>query len=259
MPPRPARGTILLGPAMWSSSSYFYRPKGRSLFDYFIERGYLVIDPFADFPLESLKKASFDDLLEHYRKLIKKLPHKNLHFLGHSVGGLIGTLAISKEKKPFCSVTLLCPALWGHTKEKIPWHRFSQKALLYMALYLSKFFGYFPARKLKLGDENGSRAYFEQLILWSKKNSFWHYGDFLRDLPIDINLLEASQDRWMAPSCNIDWLDGQFGGKVKRHKISQKEGFFDAGHFSIIYSKKASRVVWPFIDKIISESKNAGT
>jgi predicted alpha/beta hydrolase len=247
------KGTVLLGHAMFNSIKYFFRPKGNSIAEFLVSAGYRVVafnltgygesDPASP-------HTNFDSYVSDYKSVIAGLPEDApLHFIGHSVGSLAGLSAIAISSRQFRTMTVACPAIWGHTAT-LTVATLAQKFQLRLASVLLKKLDLLPAKLLGLGDTDAPAGYMQQLERWSAS------GHVTSDAGLDypsawkkvnglIMVLEAAKDPWMATPANISWVMDNLPTSATRLRIDAQSSGFVSQHFTILYGRNAKDHVWP--------------
>lgn len=175
----------------------------------------------------------------------KKFPNSKITLLGHSIGGqLIGFAKSSSNVEKI----ILISAQSGYWKH---WEGFN-KIKMFTNWYfffplLTKFFGYFPARKFS-GMENLPKNVAKQWSLWGR-NSNYFLNDFsdnnlyFKNIEAKITAISIENDNY-APKKAVEWLTKKFhNAKVKElHLKAIDYQSNEIGHFGIFREKFKSNL-----------------
>jgi predicted alpha/beta hydrolase len=174
-------------------------------------------------------------------------PDKKLLLIGHSYGGnSLGLTSASLEYSIFVTVAA------QHGYYRLFWKKSQNQlfTLWYILIpILSRIYGYFPSRKIGMGEDLPKNVALE----WAKicRNKNWIY-DFLTpeenyygQLTQDILSISIDDDSY-APKAVVDKLheEGFTNAKIKRVHIFPKEaGVEKIGHFDF-FKKKFENTLW---------------
>jgi pimeloyl-ACP methyl ester carboxylesterase len=87
---------MFVTPACWKNWEQYFQARGyRTLAPAWPEHDSPATAQRAKHPNSALAKLTLDDVLEHYRKIIKTLPEKPI-LIGHSMGGLVVQVLLSE-------------------------------------------------------------------------------------------------------------------------------------------------------------------
>lgn len=261
-----ATGILVLIHAMYTDGSYFEKPKGKSLVEYFKNEGFIVkrLDlsgyTVPDRNHKPDSNINFETYVTDVELAIKELkikyPKKPIYLLAHSVGGLAAMVGGGLSKVD--AIVSIAPAIWTFTQPENKVLMFKQFVKLTIPKTLSLMFGEVPSKLMKIGDRNAPVGYLSEYFYWVKNRVFrsptLDYTTIIIESKVPTLLIRGSKDFGMCPKFNFDWITKNLATNSTIWTITKKEGFdFEGDHFSVIYGKDAAREVWPKISLWLKE------
>lgn len=248
-----AKGTVLLGHAMFNTFDYFFKPAGKSLADFLISKGYDVLafnlTGYGKSP-KAKKDTGFDQYVSDYSEIIKNLKSdKPIYYLGHSVGSVAGLSAIAASARKVNRIILVAPAIWPFTEPKNTVVSVKQAAQVKLMSLLSRPLGRISFKPLGLGEVSAPHGHFYQLNRWAENSKMTSvdggtfYTDLWKTIDSPITIFSGTKDKSMAPRESVLWVKNRIGDKATISEV-------DADHFGIIYGKYAAEKVWPKVLEI---------
>lgn len=242
---------VVLGHAMMVDRRTLDRPPGKGLASYLVEQGFAVVIADLRGHGESGPRAeeggnwTYDDLvtqdvpalIEFARVTFPGLP---LFVVGHSLFGqtALGYLA----RHPDAPVDRL--VMFGPNAAMPEWklrpRMMWRKGLLIEFMHLvTRFYGYFPARRWNLGTDNEARGYVDDFRrLWRERH--WRGRDgfsYLEHLPhvrTPMLALVGAADRLLSPPADVTDLIARVPGAEVR-VVGEHTGHpHDPGHMSLV-------------------------
>lgn len=169
----------------------------------------------------------------------KNPEHKTI-VVTHSVGGQI--LAFNKSISQVDTIITIASqsGYWKHWRS---FERFRMFTFWYILIpVLTPFFGYFPAKKIKLF-ENLPKQMAYQWQRWGKHKDYmlseFNFEDLqFKNFNKHLLALSFPKDEY-APKVAVDWLSNQFinANIERRHIIPEDLGISNIGHFGFFRSK----------------------
>jgi predicted alpha/beta hydrolase len=187
-----ARGVAVLAHAMMARRSEFDRPPGQGLAQFLVGRGWSVVAFDFRGHGDSAPRAGegarwgYDDLVARdvpaafefaKSRLRRKRP---VVLVGHSLGGHVGLAAQGAGLVSFDGIVSLAANVWLRELEPLPPRWLAKRAVLAAVLEVSRRVGRFPARAVRIGSDDESLEYFEDVARFSRTGS-WSSRDGTRD------------------------------------------------------------------------------
>ena len=266
------RGALWMGHAMMANRRSLDRPEGQGLASTLAAAGFHVYN--ADMrghgesgPLASESgRWSYDDIvlrdipaMNHWVK--ERHPEQPLVVVGHSLVGH-GTLAsLGQMEQPVDAVVSLASNAWVRELERSQLRWMRKRAALVPFIGISRTFGYFPARRLKVGSEDEARAYVEQFEQWASSGR-WGSADGTRDylaglarVTQPVLAVSGAADTLLCPTRDCRAFHARLrNAPVTYWEVSRHSRFgYDANHMSLVTSKRGARL-WQEIARWISET-----
>ncbi|MFH2010201.1 MAG: alpha/beta fold hydrolase [bacterium] len=169
------RAVVLAGHAMMVDARTLDRPLGRGMASVLAERGFLVVA--ADFrghgrsgtPVSRGGQWTYDDLvLRDFPALLElarsQAPGKECVVLGHSLMGHVGAAYLGLHPDtPVRALIAISSNLWLRNRESELYRRARKAVDITTIELLTRLFGHFPARRLRMGSMDESGGYMRQL------------------------------------------------------------------------------------------------
>lgn len=185
-------GVAVLAHAMMAGRSEFYRPQGRGLARFLVLRGWSVVafdfrghgdsGPRAD----QGARYGYDDLVARDLPAVYAFARSRVRrkrpviLVGHSLGGHVGLAAQGTELVSFDGIVAFAANVWLRELEPSRRRWLAKRAVLSAAIHASRRVGRFPARAIRIGNNDESLEYFEDLARFTR-TSAWVSRDGARD------------------------------------------------------------------------------
>ena len=206
-------GVAVLGHAMMARRSEFERPKGAGVASMLVARGWRVVS--FDFrghgdsgPLaRDGASYGYDDLVTQDLPAVHEFARsrarrkKPVVLVGHSLGGHVGLAAQGAGLVSFDGIVGVGANVWLRELEPVRARWLVKRATLAAIVAVSRRVGRFPARVLRLGSDDESRAYFEDFErfartgAWTSADGKTDYLAALRDVRVPVLQLVSDGDR----------------------------------------------------------------
>lgn len=198
-----------------------------------------------------------EDLPAFEKKINELRPHAPRFWLAHSWGGVL--LLSYLARHPEAAENLRGLVFMG-VKRRIVlaprWQRLKLFLLWYqLAPLLIRFYGYFPAPKLKLGSQNDSRKFSLQSMQWNRSRSLWRDSDDAFDyagqikkvrLPPILNVCGQNDLIAGHPKDCALFLQEVGAQKVDHLLLSKAQGFqHDYNHVSMMIHRSGPQDHFP--------------
>jgi predicted alpha/beta hydrolase len=196
------------------------------------------------------------DLAGMIDQVMQRYPDSPLVVVAHSAGGQLVALADNNERIKALLLVAAQSGYWRHWRGP---QRFLLMALWYGVMpVLTRIFGYFPARRLGLGEDLPAGVA-EEWSRWCRHPNYFvdrkgrplqlHLNGFHRPV-----LSYSIEDDWMAPAAAVDALMENFNQaqKQRRHLVPTALGVRRLGHFGL-FRDSARAGLWPDVVRWISD------
>jgi predicted alpha/beta hydrolase len=185
-------GVALLAHAMMARRTEFERPKGAGVAAMLVERGWRVVSfdfrghgdsgPSAreggTFGYDDFVARDVPAMYEFARSRQRK--KRPVVLVGHSLGGHVGLAAQGAGLVAFDAIACIGANVWLRDLEPSRRRWLVKRAALAGIVALCRRVGRFPARALRLGSDDESRAYFEDFDRFARTGR-WASADGARD------------------------------------------------------------------------------
>lgn len=273
----PTRGALWMGHAMMANRRSLDRPEGEGLASTLAAAGYHVYKADLRGHGESGPLAAesgrwrYDDIvLQDIPALSawvkKRHPDLPLVVVGHSLVGH-GTLASLGQVtgQPVDAVVSIASNAWVRPLERSRLRWIKKRAALVPFVGLSRVYGYFPARRFKLGSEDEARAYVEQFAQWARTGR-WGSADGIRDYLAGLGAvtqpvlaISGAGDTLLCPPRDCRAFHARLkNAPVTYWEVSRSSRFgYDANHMSLVTNSKCAPL-WREIARWMNETLAAG-
>jgi predicted alpha/beta hydrolase len=185
-------GVAVLSHAMMARRTEFERPAGAGVASMLVERGWRVVS--FDFrghgdsePLpRDGARFGYDDLVGGDMPAVHGFARSRLRrkkpvvLVGHSLGGHVALAAQGAGLVSFDAIACIAANVWLRAFEPSRARWIVKRASLAAAAAVCRRLGRFPARALRLGSDDESRAYFEDFERFTRTGT-WTSADGSRD------------------------------------------------------------------------------
>ncbi|HEY8040925.1 MAG TPA: alpha/beta fold hydrolase [Polyangiaceae bacterium] len=177
-------GTAVLAHAMMARRSEFERPEGAGVVRLLVDRGWRVVNFDFRGHGDSAPRAhegatySYDDLVEHDLPAVHEFARsrtgrrKPLLLVGHSLGGHVALAAQGTGEVAFDGVVAVAANVWLPELEPSRVRWLAKRAALSAIVAVCRRVGRFPARMLRLGSDDESRAYFDDFARFARTGAW---------------------------------------------------------------------------------------
>lgn len=211
-----ARGTVLLLHAMMASRRSFDRAPGGGLAGALVEQGLRTLA--LDFrghgestPLAGAgARYDFDDLVAGdlpalYGAASARWPRDPVTVVGHSLGGYAAMAAAATCDFDVAAIVAIATNVWLPSLEPNPWVSARKRAVVETLSAAARMRGYLPARTLRLGSNDESRAFIDGWANWWRDDE-WTSADLRTDyagamskLKVPLLFVASQGDRFACP------------------------------------------------------------
>jgi predicted alpha/beta hydrolase len=186
------RGVAVLAHAMMASRAEFDRPRGHGLAQFLVARGWSVVAFDFRGHGDSAPRVGegarwgYDDLVARDLPAVHAFARSRVRrkrpviLVGHSLGGHVGLAAQGAELVSFDGIVALAANVWLRELEPSRGRWLAKRAAIAAAARVSRWVGRFPARAVRLGSDDESIEYFEDLVRFAQTSS-WKSRDGVRD------------------------------------------------------------------------------
>jgi len=224
-------GVAVLAHAMMARRSEFERPKGAGVVAMLVARGWRVVN--FDFrghgdsgpPARDGASYGYDDFVArdlpavHACARSRMRRKKPVVLVGHSLGGHVGLAAQGTGLVAFDGVVCVGANVWLHDLEPSRARWLVKRATLAAIVAVSRRVGRFPARLLRMGSDDESRAYFEDFDrfartgAWTSADGSADYLAALGAIRVPVLQLVSDGDRIeCVPECGARFVARCAGG-----------------------------------------------
>lgn len=194
--------------------------------------------------------AALDYLREAY-------PSEPIVWVGHSAGGL-AVLTLLCRKPEYQELLKAIVTLASQTTHAAQTGK--HRIIIQISNVITRLLGFAPGKLFKLGPENEFGTVMTQWYRWSLTKQWrgddgFNYIEALSSITVPTLMLSGSGDKFIAPTQGCLALFDQLGCSVKRYQECGIETGFSENynHSRLVSSRAASREIWPFIKKWLTE------
>lgn len=247
--------TVIIAPATGVPRGYY-----RAFAEYLASRGFQVVTydnrGIGESRPASLKSFSalFQDWGEKdlegvIRWLGASRPDSKILLVGHSAGGQLLGFAPSRAKLEGILFVAVQSGYWGHWTG---WRRAAIKALWFVIIpALSNVFGYFPARRLGLGEDLPIYVA-QQWAEWGRSPRYFFdhvlnaIQDSYKSLKTPIRAYSFTDDLLYAPKGAVEQLLGFYESAPKEHLhlAPADRGLTQIGHWGFFRASVGKEAFW---------------
>lgn len=260
-PEREPIGTAVLSHAMMARRSEFDRPRGSGLTRFLVERGWRAIAfdfrGHGDSGPSAREGATFgyDDLVTSDMPAVHAFARSRgarrkrpVVLVGHSLGGHAALAAQGAGLVAFDAVVAIATNVWVPQLEPLRVRWLLKHASLAAAVAICRRVGHFPARALRLGSDDESRAYLEDFERFARTGA-WASADgridYLSSLArVRVPVLQVVSDGdfiQCVPECGARFV-ARCGGPQEVIRIARSDdGGPPPSHMSIVTGRRARR------------------
>lgn len=173
-------GTVVLSHAMMARRTTFDRPEGRGIARRLVERGWRVVcfdfrahgdsaprtHEGGDFSYDDYVRQDVPAVCEFARS--RTAGGTPLVLLGHSLGGHVALASQGTGAARFDGIVGVGANVWLRELEPSPARWLVKRAALATVVAVCRRVGRFPARALRIGSDDESRAYFEDFDRYAR-------------------------------------------------------------------------------------------
>lgn len=253
-------GTVVLAHAMMARRSSFDRPKGEGVARLFVARGWRVVSFDFRGHGDSTPSAhegasySYDDLVERDLPTVhefarSRTPRKRPVVLaGHSLGGHVGLASQGLGRTSFDAIVAVGANVWLRELEPSPSRWIAKRAALAAILAVCRRVGRFPARALRIGSDDESRAYFEDFERYARTGRWASLAgeDYLASLAnvrAPVLQVVSDGDRIACVPESGERFVGRCGGRYEVLRIARgDDGGPPPGHMGMVTSGRVPSV-----------------
>jgi predicted alpha/beta hydrolase len=257
-----SHGVAVLAHAMMARRSEFDRPAGQGLAQFFVARGWSVVAFDFRGHGDSTPRAgdgarwTYDDLVARDLPALWEFARSRLRrkrpviLVGHSLGGHVGLAAQGAGLVSFDGVVTIGANVWLRELEPSPARWLAKRAVLAAILEVSRRVGRFPARLVRIGSDDESLEYFEDLARFTRTGS-WASRDGARDylaalasVRVPVVQVVTDGDRLnCAPACGARFVQ-RCGGPRELVRVTRgDDGDRAPDHMGIVTGGNA-RAAW---------------
>jgi predicted alpha/beta hydrolase len=240
-PPGDVAGVAVLAHAMMARRTEFDRPSGGGVAALLLERGWRVIAFDFRGHGESGPAArdggrwGYDDLVRGDLPAVHAFARSRLRrrrpvvLVGHSLGGHVGLAAQGLGLVAFDAVACVAANVWLRDLEPSPARWIVKRAALAAVAAAARRLGRFPARALRLGSDDESRAYFEDFDrfartgAWTSHDGALDYLAALARVRVPVLQLVSDGDRLeCVPACGSRFV-ARCGGATEVVRVASAD------------------------------------
>jgi predicted alpha/beta hydrolase len=248
--------TVIIAPATGVLRGYY-----RQFAEYLSDRGFQVVtyDNRGIGESRPVSMRGFQALMQDWgekdlegviRWIGAARPESKILLVGHSAGGQLVGFAPSREKLRGMVFVNVQSGYWGHWTG---WRRPAIKALWYVVVpALSNVFGYFPARRLGLGEDLPIYVA-QQWAEWGQSPGYFFdhvlnaIQDAYKSLKVPILAYSFTDDEMYAPKGAVEQILGFYESAPKQHLhiTPGDRGLRKVGHWGFFREQIGRESLWP--------------
>jgi predicted alpha/beta hydrolase len=270
-PAESARGVAVLAHAMMARRSEFDRPPGDGLARFLVARGWSVVAFDFRGHGDSAPLAGeggcyrYDDLVARDLPAVYAFARSRTRrkrpviLVGHSLGGHVGLAAQGAGLVSFDGIVAIAANIWLRELEPSRRRWLAKRALMAAIVELSRRVGRFPARAVRIGSDDESLDYFEDLArftrsgAWTSADGATDYLASLARVRVPIVQVVSDGDRLnCAPDCGARFV-ARCAGELEVVRVTRADDGGPApGHMEIVTSTRA-RTAWASAEEWIRQ------
>lgn len=261
-PARPPRGIAVLAHALMARRSEFDRPSGSGLAHFLVDRDWTVVTFDFRGHGDSRPPSSVPAAQCHYDDFVAvdlpavcdfarwQLPDRPLVVVGHSLGGNVALAAVGSGAITIDAVVGLGAAVWLPQLEPSLARWLAKRATLATGMAVAKRLGRFPARALRIGSDDETRACIADLERfattgrWTSADGAVDYWTSLERVRIPVLQVVSRGDRFeCAPECGRRFVARCPGRHDVFEVAAGDDGSPPPNHMGLVTGGRA-RSVW---------------
>lgn len=242
------RGSVVMAHAMFARQSAF-----KFVAPVFRDRGWRVVTfDFRGHGKSFCEDWGYDDFVERdLPAVVECVRARNDHgpvaLVGHSLGGHVALAAQGSKLVSLDALVLVAGAnVWLRDFEPNAAIWAAKHAILVGFVRTARRFGYFPARRLRLGSDDESLAYVEDLARfgidgrWCSRDGTRNYLSALTEVTIPIHSIASEGDRINARPVCVERMVSRCRGPLHVDRIERSDdGSRPPGHGALLTSTRA--------------------
>ncbi len=253
-----AAGTVVLAHALMARRTEFDRPRGAGLAQFFVDRGWRVVA--FDFrghgesgpgPREGAN-IGYDDYVTrdlpavHAFARARGQRKRPVILVGHSLGGHAALAAQAAGLVAFDGLVLVAGNVWLRELEPSRLRWLIKRASLSVARTVGRRLGRFPARALRLGSDDESCAFFDDIERfartgrWASADGRVDYLSSLARVHVPVLQILSDGDRFeCSPECGARFV-AHCGGPHEILRVARSDdGSPPPDHMGLVTSERA--------------------
>jgi predicted alpha/beta hydrolase len=235
------RGVAVLAHAMMASRTEFDRPTGEGLARFLVGRGWSVVAFDFRGHGDSSPRAGegahygYDDLVTRDLPAVYAFARSRARrkrpviLVGHSLGGHVGLAAQGADLASFDGIVAFAANVWLPELEPSRARWLAKRAALSAAARVTRWIGRFPARAARIGSDDESLEYFEDLArftrtgAWTSRDGARDYLALLARVRVPVVQVVTDGDRInCAPECGARFI-ARCAGPREVVRVSQSD------------------------------------
>jgi predicted alpha/beta hydrolase len=270
-PAEGARGVAVLAHAMMARRTEFDRPPGQGLARFLVERGWTVVAfdfrGHGDSAPRAIDgaKYGYDDLVTRDLPVVYAFARERARrkrpviLVGHSLGGHVGLAAQGAELATFDGIVAIGANVWMRALEPSRRRWLAKLAVMSGIVSVARRVGRFPARAVRLGSDDESLEYFEDMArfvrtgAWKSRDGTRDYLASLARVRVPVVQIVSDGDRLnCAPACGARFVERCGGPHEVVHVTRGDSGGPPPDHMALVIGGDA-RGAWGRAEEWIRE------
>lgn len=248
---REPRGTIIMAHAMFARQSAFRRPAGRGVADRMRERGWNVVTfDFRGHGASKCASYGYDDFvlrdLPAVVECVRARSEGPVALLGHSLGGHVALAAVGSGLCKLDALVVVACNLWLRDFEPSTAVWLVKRATLEAFVRTARRAGRFPARALRLGSDDESLEYVEDLCRfglegqWRSRDGTRDYLAALSEVRAPVYAIASDGDLLNARVVSVERMVARCRGPIHIDRVrASDDGGRAPGHGGLVTSGRA--------------------
>ncbi len=275
-PAESARGVAVLAHAMMARRTEFDRPPGQGLARFFVDRGWAVVAFDFRGHGDSAPRAAegarygYDDLVTRDLPVVYAFARSRVRrkrpviLVGHSLGGHVGLAAQGVDLVSFDGIVAIGANVWVRAFEPSRRRWLAKLAVMSGIISVARRVGRFPARAVRLGSDDESLEYFEDLArfvrtgAWRSRDGSRDYLASLARVQVPVVQVVSDGDRInCVPACGARFIERCAGPHEVIHVTRGDDGGPAPHHMGLVTGGNV-RSAWARAEEWIRERAVAG-